>query len=583
MSARRPTPLLAAVSIAGCCLVASEARAQDLQWDKQIRIESDLRFRLEEKSIGNEFLQRKLIPGVERNQNLLSTKLSVAWENFKAVAQADLVLYGYNAEINSIEGLSDAEQLQPYRIDINELYVQVKDLLVKGFDVRVGQQIVQWGVGDQFNPTNNLNPDDLIDPLLFGKQQGNFMVRGDFWVTDDFSLQGVLVPLFKPARLPTSAQLGVYALDRLPFLDESLRWRLTVERGAALSLASLPTLVNEIKAELPEPSFQNMQAGFRMAGTLAEQDWSLSYYNGRTDFPVALNNHTSQSATPICNEETGVCSEGALLTDVTLHYPKMHVYGVNVAGEFNPFKSLDPNIGGIGYRFEGAMFVPQQARMTLTNGELNVAGFNLPEGEYDYNGREDGRGPQPLVVDDTPFFKWVVGLDYTFGGKVLVNLMWVHGLADEYGAGDWMGLGSDAVREAGVLSEDLADLGPCAFNQDGSTCAREILRPKLGDFLVMGVDVRLLDDLMLARVFALLEMSGYKESTVENGERVIKDLPWYTPEGFSMSIFPELSYNFGNGLELAAGALVNLGKTYTKFGDPAAGGSLTYVRAKFTL
>ena len=177
MSARRTAPLLAAALLS--CSLASEAQAQDVQWDKQIRIESDLRFRLEEKSIGNEFLERKLIPGVERNQNLLSTKLSVAWENFKAVAQADLVLYGYNAQINSIEGLSDAEQLQPYRIDINELYVQVKDLLVKGFDVRVGQQIVQWGVGDQFNPTNNLNPDDLIDPLLFGKQQGNFMVRGE--------------------------------------------------------------------------------------------------------------------------------------------------------------------------------------------------------------------------------------------------------------------------------------------------------------------------------------------------------------------------------------------------------------------
>jgi len=48
-------------------------------------------------------------------------------------------------------------------------------------------------------------------------------------------------------------------------------------------------------------------------------------------------------------------------------------------------------------------------------------------------------------------------------------------------------------------------------------------------------------------------------------------------------LFPEFSYNFGNGLELGAGALVNLGKSYTKFGDPAAGGSLTFARARYTL
>jgi hypothetical protein len=65
--------------------------------------------------------------------------------------------------------------------------------------------------------------------------------------------------------------------------------------------------------------------------------------------------------------------------------------------------------------------------------------------------------------------------------------------------------------------------------------------------------------------------------------RVEKDLPFYTPEGFSAAIFPELSYNFGNGLELGAGALFNLGRSYTKFGDPAAGGSITFIRARYTL
>lgn len=547
-------------------------------WEKQIRIESDLRFRIEDESIGNQFAQRTLVKGVERNQNTLSTKLSVSWENLVAVAQADLVLFGYRDQISSIEGLSDAEQLQPYRIDINELYVQVKDVLVKGLDVRLGQQIVQWGVGDQFNPTNNLNADDIIDPFQFGKQQGNFMARADFWVTDDFSLQGVLVPLFKAARLPPSAQLGLYAVDRLPWQEDKLRWRIGTERTAALSLLNTPTVVDKITIEQPEPSFENMQAGFRMAGTLAEQDWSLSYYNGRTDFPVPVKNHTHLSADPICNEETGECSNGALLTDVTLQYPKVHVYGLNLAGEIPTTKEA----GGIGYRLEGALVVPQKQRITLDNDEIKLGPFVIPKGEYDYDG--DGRlgGPtRPTVVDDQPYLKWTLGFDYSFAGSVLINAMWVHGFADEYGAGDWMFPGK-VVRESTTLGDNVA-ITKCALAQDGSLCAREVTRPAQGDFVVLGGDVKFLDDQALVRVFTIFEMNGYTESTVENGARVEKSLPFYTPEGFSASIFPEFDYNFGNGLELGLGALFALGKPYTKFGDPAAGGSVTFVRARYTL
>ncbi len=551
------------------------------KWEHVIRIESDFRFRIQDIGFEDKFAPSTLVAGVERNQNILSTKLVVAWENFRAVSQIDLVLFGYQAEIPGIEALSEAEELQPYRIDINELYVHAKDLLVDGFDFRVGQQIVQWGVADQFNPTNNLNPDDLVDPLLFGKQQGNFMVRGDFWVTNEFSLQGVLVPLFKPARLPTSAKLGVSALDRLPFQEAPLRYRITTERAAALSLANTPTLVDAITVENPEPSFENMQAGFRMAGTIAEQDWSLSYYNGRTDFPQPLANHSRQVTTAVCHPETGECSDGALLTDVTLHYPKMHVYGLNLAGEFNPFKGIDPDIGGIGYRLEAALTVPQKATMKLTQEEINIAGFVVPGGEYDYDGDGSPGGRPPTIVENDPFFKWTLGFDYTFGNVVYVNAMWVHGLADEYGAGDFM-YGTNAVRASSAVDDDGA-IVVCAVQQDGGLCANEILRPRLGDFLILGVDVKFLDDQLLARLFTLVEMSGYEKSTVVDGERVMETLPFYTEEGFSMSIFPEVNYNFGNGLELGLGALFNLGKTYTKFGDPAAGGSITFMRAKYTL
>jgi hypothetical protein len=349
--ARRPgflEVLAAGSALLGGVSVSSVARADDeVKWDFKLKIESDLRFRLETKAIGPAVSEEVLIKGVERNQNILGAQASVSYENYKAVAQADLVVFGFRNELNGFEAISDTSETQPYRLDINELYVEASDLLVDGLDVRAGQQVVLWGVADQFNPTNNLNSDDLVDPLLFGKQLGNFMVKADYWVTDDFVISGVLVPFFKPARLPASAKLGLFALDRLPFLDEALRWRIGSERAAAASvLGQSVTAADQVTTLLPEASFENMQAAFRIAGTLAEQDWALSYYNGRTDFPVPLANHSRQDLTPHCARDplSPICTKGALLTDITLHYPRMHVYGLNLAGEFNPFKGIDEGI-----------------------------------------------------------------------------------------------------------------------------------------------------------------------------------------------------------------------------------------------
>jgi hypothetical protein len=52
-------------------------------------------------------------------------------------------------------------------------------------------------------------------------------------------------------------------------------------------------------------------------------------------------------------------------------------------------------------------------------------------------------------------------------------------------------------------------------------------------------------------------------------------------EGFSAIVYPEFNYNFGNGLDIGFGALLQLGKDFTKFGDPAAGGSLIWTRGRF--
>jgi hypothetical protein len=582
-SRRRGAALLAALSLV--ILGSQEARADDeLTLDWSGKIQSDLRFRLQTVGIGAWYNRQELPAGVERNWNTANLRLDAKYGRFSAVADMYFVWSDYPERMTSMGDLSRIEKADPYRLETRGAYIEAKDLFVHGLDLRIGEQIVQWGVGDQFNPTNNINPDDLRDPLLFGRQAANFMVKADYWINEDWSITGVLVPIFKPALLPLSAGLGVAAVDRLPFTNAKIRQRVEAENAAsATSLVNNPVAIGTITPSLPAPTFDNMQFAYRLAGTIGEQDVSLSYYLGRTDFPQPIANHVHQEAGKRCNpSNSSQCVDGLLRTDVTLAYPRMHVYGFNMTGEFNPFKWLSEDINGIGYRLEGALIVPTRQTIGLTQDALNLA-FPQPAGEYDYDGDGKPGGPRPAVVDATPFLKWTLGLDYQFGEHVYVNAQWVHGLADEFGAGDWIHPGY-TVRQSGVTSSDTDTVFRCALKKDGTLCAHEILRPRLGDYVVLGADFKFMNQAGTFRLFTIFDATGLVEESWddEQGKRVQKKLSPFSPEGFSMVIFPELDYNFGNGLELSAGALFELGKSYTKFGDPAAGGSLLWTRGRFS-
>ena len=580
---RRPPAWAGLGLLFSAVMFGGAARADGLETEWGGKIQSDLRFRVQEKSIGSVYDKATLPAGIERNQNLLNVKFKAVHGKFRGVADVDLYLNGYEAAPKTFTDLSQYDKTLPYSLDPRSLYVEAKDLFVDGLDLRVGNQVVAWGVADQFNPTNNLNADDLRDPLLFGRQLGNFMVKADYWLTEDLSFTGVLVPIFRPAALPRSAALGASAVERLPFTSTAARNRVEAESGFG-AYYGYPTVVSSITPNLPEARAENMQFAYRIAGTLGGQDVALSYYNGRTDFPQAVHNHTRQPKAPLCNpNDPKDCTQGVLATDVTLEYPRMVVYGLNVTGEV-PFKWIKDSLRGMGYRLEGALVVPRPQQITLTNDALVLGGLPQAAGEYDYLGNgQPGSGQRPNVVDATPFLKWTLGLDYAFGEKIYANAMWVHGMADEYGAGDFIHQGW-AVRQSGVSTTKADTLGKCVFpKRDGTQCATETLHPRLGDYLVLGADYKL-TDMLVARLFTIWDLAGYTFEAYDKvkKERTQEHKSLFTKEGFSAVLYPELNWNAGNGLELALGALFLLGRDYTKFGDPAAGGNQVFTRARYS-
>jgi hypothetical protein len=566
--------LLAVVLLGGAQALGDEL---ELRWGG--RVQSDVRFRIESKRTGDFYKEYELPAGVARNENIFKIKLDAIHGSLAGVADVDFVWLGYPESLDGIADLSVRGNLDPYYLQVHALYLEAADFIVEGLDLRVGQQQVKWGVGDQFNPTNTINPNDVEDVLLFGEQMANLMVKLDYAIYDLWTVSGVLVPVFKPALLPRSAQLGIAATDRYPFINEQMRHRIRSEQQLS-RLLGWPTVVDAAVPVMPEKSVENMQFAFRLSGTILDQDIAVSYYRGRADFPLAYQNHTGQGpfAEQLCNPlDDQDCVNGLLETVTSLGYPEIQVVGLNLSGEVDPLGWISGGIHPIGYRLELAVIFPRRQTIGMIQEELDFGIITQPAGEYDYDGDGNPGGARPVVVDSIPFFKWVLGLDYSFGRHVYANLMWIHGLADEFGIGP-------AVRR-GESPSDQADLLDCHLSGDYRTCnSREMLRQRLGDYLVFGLDFKFLDDRLLLRLFSILDLTGIDEATWDRrADRMLKKHDsFYSEKGFSAVIYPELGYNFKNGLEVGLGVLLQLGEDYTKFGDPAAGGSLAWTRARFS-
>jgi hypothetical protein len=578
-----PDPRLAPVAAAN-----PQAPLANLQETMALRLSghltSELQYRVAERTVGRFYDQRVLPRQLARNENTLNLKLQAETGRVFGVADVDVEWLGLTEGIDDLGSLSRPEQVSVPRIQTHALFLEATDLFLDGLDLRVGQQVVQWGVGDQFNPTNTINPSDLENVLYFGRQISNLIAKADYGVTDSWTLTALVVPVFKPAVLPASAELGLVSTDRLPLVDDRLRWRLHADNAFGRSLG-YPSRVASIRPLLPEPTVSNAQWAVRVGGEWLGQDVGLSYYDGRTDIPVPVANHLRQSAGVACDPANNAdCIEGLIETDVTVRYPRMKVVGLNVAGEIDALGWLSSAVKPIGFRLEVGLYLPNERRFRITQDAIELppgSGIGQPAGEYDYGLPDGGR---PVVVDSTPFAKWVAGLDYSLGRHVYANVMWVHGLPDEFGAGDFFHEGWAVRRGDTVRGRDFdTTLDSCFLAKSGEKCARELLRPRLGDYGVIGIDLSLLDSRLLARLFTIIDVTGMVEEQWDEqaGTRVRTGHAFWSNAARSFILYPEIEYDAGDGLRLACGGLVQIGEPTSKFGDPAAGGSLAWVRASY--
>ncbi|MCK4793271.1 MAG: hypothetical protein KAV87_56595, partial [Desulfobacteraceae bacterium] len=172
---------------------------------------------------------------------------------------------------------------------------------------------------------------------------------------------------------------------------------------------------------------------------------------------------------------------GGIDVDSRLIYPRMHIAGMDLAG----------SIAVVGIWAEAAVFFPEKVTMTTDSTALG------------------GGIVESTALDNKPYIKYVVGLDYTFRNGIYVNAQYLYGF----------------IHERGV--------------------------DNLEDYFMFGMEWKLLNDRI-------------KISPI-NGGVEIKDFE-NIRNNYAVMLFPEFTFYPVDSAEIVIGALFIEGKNTTTFG-----------------
>ncbi len=388
-------------------------------------------------------------------------------EEVSALASLDLRYYDF-ANTESLSELSQREEINPLEFGLWEGYLDLYGFLVDEVDLRLGKQRIAWGTADKLNQTDNLNPDDFSDLLDFGRKLPSTALMATYYL-GDFSLIGAWLPSLRPALLPAGG---------IPFDVKSYGFPIYED---------VNLIIKEYEIELPPKYLRNSMGAVKLAGNLFNIDFSLSYFYGYDDIPipevVTITSITPASLSPPLDIEAAI----------KLNFPKMQVISVDLAGE----------VFSIGYWAEGGLFIPEEVKIEITSDDVLIAvALDLL--------KESGKLPEEIVyLEDKPYFKYTLGMDYTFKSGIYLNAQWMHGFFTEAG-------------EDNLEDYIMVFLEKKFF--------REELKLKLGG----GIEVKDFDDFS---------------------------------ENYAYIIIPEISYYPADNVELTLGTFILEGKEGTMFGQ----------------
>ncbi|UCD84494.1 MAG: hypothetical protein JSU92_14705 [Deltaproteobacteria bacterium] len=378
-----------------------------------------------------------------------------------ALASLDLRYYDFsNAE--TLDDLSLREEVNPLDFGLWEGYFELYGFLLDGLDLRFGKQRIAWGTADKLNQTDNLNPDDFSDLLDFGRKLPSTALMGTYYL-GDFRLIGVWLPSLRPALLPAGG---------IPFDMES--YGFTIPDYVIFDFEAM-----QYETKLPPKDLMNSMSAAKLAGNLFNIDFSLSYFYGYDDIPAPVTITITSLTMGIPIEINEAIIE--------MGFPKIQVIGADLAGE----------VFSIGYWMEGGLYLPEEVKIEITADDLIIAFDEL------------GGIPEMVYLEDKPYFKYTLGMDYTFKGGIYLNAQWMHGFFTEVG-------------------ED-----------------------NLQDYIMAYTEKKFLRDELKLRLAGGLNVSDFGDFN----------------ENYAYIVIPETSYLPADNVELTLGTIIMDGKETTLFGQ----------------
>lgn len=361
--------------------------------------------------------------GFGRNENRLEFYFAYTPnEHLQIVGDVEPVFFGV-AQTQELDDLATQRMLTPFHIESDAAYIALNDVL-PNLDIKIGRQTLVWGTADKFNPTNNINPDDLEDRPLFTEPIGNQMIVVDYApLADKLWFQGVYVPIFYPALLPPSAAASLKDPQApVPYASQADLDKIgALQNLLSISPGLVPTVTTHVK--VPRARFSNGQSAIKLGTSLGGVDMSFSYFNGRHDIPTPIlvqSGRKDPQVGPITS------SECCYTSHVTLIYPRMQVIGAD-------FSTQLPFLDDMGLWGEGALFIPQAQELQIEfpiNVDVTPSGAKNDDGIANPVSQMVG-----TTIRSTPFIKATAGLDYSFGEHVYVQGQYLRGFIDEFGAG----------------------------------------------------------------------------------------------------------------------------------------------------
>ena len=282
--------------------------------------------------------------------------------------------------ITSITDLQRREKDKdfPWSLVVRETYLDIYGFIYPNIDLRAGKQIIAWGTADKINPTSNLSSYDLEDFFEFGEKIGVNALRVNFTL-EPVTLEADFIPVFTPSTLPPPEWTNIML-------------------GEDISLPTGMHLVNKRDTvKLPERKLnKSAEAAFKISGTLWNWDFSLSYFYGYDGLPLGER-----------VEIIPLDTLGNVNLKIITSYPRIQVIGGDFAG----------SVKGIGVWGEGALYIPEDFIMTRV-----IPSPYGPVMEMD-----------TLLKNKSPYFKFVLGADYTFKNGMYFNIQYVRGFLHERG------------------------------------------------------------------------------------------------------------------------------------------------------